>query len=192
MSAPTARRILAVGLALGAIALAGCGDDDGDDDGGGPRSADEWRQSVDGFCSDALQEATALPLPETLEQLGPDASQRAEILGNVRDSILTLGQPEGLTPEEVGGYVDELNADIDQLGQISEAVADGDPNPPQLDESAGEAASELGLEACPGLAQAIARTPLSADRQAPRRDLTGRRAGGPVIFSGPSRSSIGT
>ena len=150
--------LVAVGLAAAALLGAGCGNDDGDDT-AGPPGADEWRVSVDGFCSDAIQEATALPLPESLEQLAPDAAARAEIVGNLRDSIVGLGQPDGLGSDEVGGYVDELNADIEQLGQTAEAAAAADPNVPQLDESAGEAAAALGLEECRALAQAIARTP---------------------------------
>ena len=147
-------------LAAAALGIGGCGDDEGDET-GGPPSADEWRESVAGFCSDGYQEATALPLPEQLEQLGPDASARAEILANVRDSIVALGQPDGISSDDVGGYVDELNADIDQLPQIADDAAAGDPDAGQngLDESAGEAAAGLGLENCRTLAQVVARTP---------------------------------
>lgn len=147
-------------IAVTALGVGACGDDEGDET-GGPPSADEWRESVEGYCSDAYQEATALPLPEKLEQLGPDASARAEILGNVRDSIVALGQPDGISSDDVGGYVDELNADIQQLGQIASAAEAGDPDAgtAQLDESAGQAATGLGLEDCAALSQAIARTP---------------------------------
>lgn len=148
-------------LAAAALAVAGCGDDEGSDEPGAPPSGDEWRQSVDGYCSDAYQEATALPLPTGIDELGPDAAARAEIVGNVRDSIVAQGQPDDIDSDAVGGYVDELNADIEQLSQISEDAAAGNPDAGtnQLDESAGEAASGLGLENCQALAQAIARTP---------------------------------
>jgi len=160
VTGPIARGLLVAALAAAALGIGGCGDDEGDET-GGPPSADEWRESVAGFCSDGYQEATALPLPEQLEQLGPDASARAEILANVRDSIVALGQPDGISSDDVGGYVDELNADIDQLGQIASAAEAGDPDAgtTQLDESAGQAASELGLDDCAALSQAIARTP---------------------------------
>lgn len=160
MDGPATRRFLAAALAILAVALSACGDDESSD-AGGPLSADEWSERVQGFCSDGYQEATALPLPESVQQLEADAASRAEILANVRDSILTLGQPDGISSEEVGGYVDELNADIDQLAQIASAAEAGDPDAgtTQLDESAGQAASELGLDDCAALSQAIARTP---------------------------------
>ena len=92
MTGPIARGLLVAALAAAALGIGGCGDDEGDET-GGPPSADEWRESVAGFCSDGYQEATALPLPEQLEQLGPDASARAEILANVRDSIVAHETP---------------------------------------------------------------------------------------------------
>lgn len=160
MDGPATRRFLAAALAILAVALSACGDDESSD-AGGPLSADEWSERVQGFCSDGYQEATALPLPESVQQLEADAASRAEILANVRDSILTLGQPDGISSDDVGGYVDELNADIDQLAQISDAAKSGavDPSVAQLDESAGQAAGELGLDDCVALAEAVARTP---------------------------------
>ncbi len=148
-------------LVLAALAISGCGDGAGNGSSGGPLSADAWRQRVNGFCGDGYQEATALPLPQSAARVGPDATARAEILASVRDSVLTLGQPDGIDPDAVSGYVDELNADIDQLGAIADAAEAGDPNAghTQLDESAGQAAVDLGLDDCAALAQAIARTP---------------------------------
>lgn len=155
------RRGAAAALILASLLTVGCGDDEGDGSVGGPLSADAWRQRVNGFCADGYQEATALPLPQSAAQVGPDAVARAEILANVRDSVLTLGQPDGFDPEAVSGYIDELNADIDQLGEIAEAAEAGDPSagPTQLDGSMGVAAAELGLDDCAALAETIARTP---------------------------------
>lgn len=158
MNRPLLRRGAAATLVLATLIGAGCGDDEGDGSTGGPLSSDAWRQRVNGFCGDGYQEATALPLPEGAAQVGPDAIARAEILANVRDSILTLGQPDGIDPGAVSGYIDELNADIDELGEIADAAESG-AGQTQLDESAGEAATELGIDDCAALAQAIARTP---------------------------------
>lgn len=154
-------RGIAAALISATLIAAGCGDDEGDGSAGGPLSADSWRQRVNGFCADGYQEATALPLPQGADRIGPDAVARAEILANVRDGVLTLGQPDGIDPAAVSGYVDELNADIDQLGEIADGAEAGDPSAghTQLDESAGEAATALGLDDCAALAQAIARTP---------------------------------
>lgn len=140
---------------------AGCGEG-GDGSAGGPLGADEWRDRADQFCSDGIQEASALPLPGSVAELADDAEARAEIDSTVRDGILTLGQPDGISSDDVSAYVDDLGSDIDVLGRIADAAAAGDDVTElngQLDESAGQLADGLGLDACVGLANAIARTP---------------------------------
>ena len=147
-------------LALSGL-LGGCGGGEETGDPGAPLSADEWRERAQGFCSDAYQEATALPLPSSTSEVAVDADSRAEIIGNVRDGLLTLGQPDGISSDDVSAYVDALNADISQLGQVAEDARGGQINPDssQLDESAGQAAGTLGLDDCVALSEAIARTP---------------------------------
>ena len=156
----TPRRLAAASLAALALLAAGCGDDGGSTS-PGPLGADDWRDRVEQYCSDAYQEATALPLPGHVSQVAEDASARAEILATVRDGVLTLGQPDGIDSGDVSAYVDALNADIEQLGQIADAADDGTINPEaaQLDEAAGQAAGAIGLDNCAALSQAIARTP---------------------------------
>lgn len=161
MTRTLTRLLAATLLAVALIVASGCGDDS-EGDPGAPLSADEWRDRADQFCSDAYQEATALPLPGSIKEVAPDAAARADIVGNVRDGLLTLGQPDGISSEDVSAYVDDLNADIDQLGQISAAAEDGSLTPDlvaQLDESSGQLAAGLGLDTCASLSQAIARTP---------------------------------
>ncbi|MFN8151561.1 MAG: hypothetical protein U0R24_10620 [Solirubrobacterales bacterium] len=156
----TPSRLAAALLVAVALLAAGCGDDE-ESTAGAPLGADDWRARAEQYCSDAYQEATALPLPGKLSQVAQDASSRAEILATVRDGILTLGQPDGIDSDDVSAYVDALNADIAQLGQIADAAEDGTLTSElaQLDEAAGQAAATIELDNCAALSQAIARTP---------------------------------
>lgn len=125
-------------------------------------SDEEWVGRADGFCSDGIQEATALPLPSRRGDLAADAAQRAEIVTNVRDGLVTLGASDGIDEDAVTLYIGQLSADAQLLEKVSEAAsAGGDAQQlnAQLDESAGQAASSLGLADCATFASVIARTP---------------------------------
>jgi hypothetical protein len=148
-----------VALAL-LLTLAACGGDDEPEPPLRP-SLEQWQLRVDGYCSDGIQEAVALPLPTSTKQLPNDARGRAEILVTVRDAVLPLPRPEG-EEEKIDAWINELTADAELLNEIaSVAAADDDYLDliTSLDESAGQVAGELGLDDCAGLAQAIARTP---------------------------------
>lgn len=155
------RRLLAAVAALAlAASLAACGGDDGPTQAITP-SLEQWQVRVDGYCSDGVQEAVALPLPTSSKQIPDDARARADILVTVRDAVLPLPRPEG-EEERINAWLDELTADADLLNRIaSVAAADDDYLEliSKLDESSGELATELGLSDCATLAQAIARTP---------------------------------
>jgi hypothetical protein len=158
------RRLTAAALAATFILpLAACGGGDDDDQMTTfpPPSIEQWQARVDGFCSDGIQEAVALPLPRSTKELPDDARGRAEILVTVRDAVLPLPRPEG-TEDAVDAWLEELTADAELLNEIaSVAAADDDYLDliAELDESSAGPAAELGLDTCVTLAQAIARTP---------------------------------
>ena len=87
---PRPRALAAIALALIPVALAmgGCGGDEGMP--GGPTDPERWRAQVELMCSDGSQEAVALPLPQAPREIGADAEARAEIVTTVRDGILPL------------------------------------------------------------------------------------------------------
>lgn len=155
-------RAIAAALALfAALSLAACGGDDGEMTTFPAPSLEQWQVRVDGYCSDGIQEAVALPLPTSTKELPDDARGRADILVTVRDAVLPLPRPEG-EEETINAWLEELTADAQLLNEVaSVAAADGDYLDliAQVDESSGELAAELGLENCVTLAQAIARTP---------------------------------
>ena len=138
-------------MALGP--LAGCGDDEGSTT---ELDAETWAARADRFCTDGVQEATALPLPQKAKDVPADADARAAIVATVGDGIITLGSPEGVDAEALGIYIAELAADNAELTQAADSPAGG---PILIDESAGQAANELGLEGCAAFSNAIARTP---------------------------------
>ena len=144
-----------------AVGLAACGGDDETTPQLPPPSLAQWQGRVNAFCSDGIQEAIALPLPQTTEALGPDAQARAEILTTVRDAVLPLPQPPDQAGE-IDAWLAEIDADVKQLQQVAKAVVKGeDPLDlvGALDESAGQAALPLGLDQCAALSNTIARTP---------------------------------
>lgn len=138
----------------------GCGGES-DSTGGGTLGADAWRERAVGFCSDALQEATALPLPQSRRELAADASARAEIVATLRDGLVGLGQPTDVSADDLGAYVDDLDADVDALSDLARAAKSGagaEGSTP-IDESSGQLANRLELPECAALSNAIARTP---------------------------------
>jgi hypothetical protein len=153
--------ILAFALLLLAVPLAACGDEEGDvAEALPPPSLEQWQARVDGYCSDGIQEAVALPLPTNSRQLPNDARARAEILITVRDAVLPLARPEG-KQDTVDSWLDELTADAEQLSELAATAAAGGDflSLEPVDESAGAVALVLGLRECAALANAIARTP---------------------------------
>jgi hypothetical protein len=157
-------RAVAVLLALAfVLPLAACGGDDGEDQMTTfpAPSLEQWQVRVDGYCSDGIQEAVALPLPRSTEELPDDARGRAAILITVRDAVLPLPQPEG-EGDTIDAWLTELTADARLLNEVASVAEAGDDYLDligELDESSGELAGELGLDSCVTLAQAIARTP---------------------------------
>lgn len=153
-----------VALLAALLALSGCGLE-GDDEGGeavattaSPLEEEGWTARADRFCTDGTQEATALPLPTRSPEIAADTAARAEILATVRDGLLTLGRPDDVDEVDLNVFLAELDADIEQLsGPATATSADGLSM--ALDESAGQAANELGLPGCAALSNAIARTP---------------------------------
>lgn len=144
------------------IPLAACGgDDDGVADPLPPPSLEQWQVRVEQFCSDGIQNAVAIPLPQSTRDIPDDARARAEILVTTRDAVLPLARPEG-EGETIEAWLTELTDDARLLNEIaSVAAADDDYLDllAQVDESSAGPASELGLDNCVALAQAIARTP---------------------------------
>ena len=142
------------------LSLAACGDDEEVETLPGP-SLEQWQLRVDGYCSDGIQEAVALPLPTSTKEVPDDARGRAEILVTVRDAVLPLPRPDG-EEETINAWLNELTADAELLNEIATVAAADDDYLDlltELDESSGEVAGELGLDNCVALAQAIARTP---------------------------------
>lgn len=156
MSTVPWRGLGAIALLAAVLALPACGDDE--DAEAGQLSTEVWVARADRFCTDGTQEATALPLPGRPQQVAADAVARAEIVATARDGLLTLGRPEDIDGEDLDAYLAELGADMELLAQIAEGTESGGEYA-QLDESAGLAASELGLAGCAAFANAIARTP---------------------------------
>jgi hypothetical protein len=156
------RRLLAT-AALGAVlavGLAACGDDE-EVPTLPPPSLEQWQARVNGYCSDGVQEAVALPLPQTTRQVPEDAQARASILLDVHDAVLPLAQPPEQTTQ-INSWMGELDADAKLLKKIAVKAAAGLDYltlAGELDESSGVAANELGLDQCAALANAIARTP---------------------------------
>ena len=148
--------LLSVALAVG---LAACGGDD-EVPTLPPPSLEQWQARVNGYCSDGVQEAVALPLPQTTRQVPEDAQARASILLDVHDAVLPLAQP----PDEATNidlWMGEIQADSKLLQKIAVKAAAGLDYltlAGELDESSGEAANALGLDQCANLANAIART----------------------------------
>ncbi len=145
-------------LAL-ALTLAACGEDDS----GIPEPLDleAWQARAGQFCADGIQEATALPLPTTGAEVGPDARAMAEIVLTARDRMLTLAPPEG-EREAANDYLTQLSDDAELLLTVARRAERGaDYRTPlsQLDESAGQVAAELGLPDCAAFANSVARTP---------------------------------
>jgi len=157
------RRVLAttaLALLLG-IALAACGGDDEEVPTLPPPSLEQWQARVNGYCSDGIQEAVALPPPQTTRQVPEDSQARAAILIDVHDAVLPLAQPPDQATQ-IDLWLGELEADAKLLNKIAVKAASGLDYltlAGQVDESSGEAANELGLDQCAGLANAIARTP---------------------------------
>ncbi len=159
---PSRKWRLAALLAVAALAapLAACGDDE-EAPTLPPPSLEQWQARVNGYCSDGIQEAVALPLPTTTRDVPADARARAEILVTVYNAVIPLPPPEGKS-DFIDVWLEELSSDTDLLNEIARtAAADGDylTQLGELDESAGEAALTLGLDQCAALANAIARTP---------------------------------
>lgn len=155
-------RLAAVAATLAlAAGVAACGDDDGVETPTlPPPSLEQWQAKVNGYCSDGVQEAVALPLPTTTREVPADARARAEILVTVHDAVIPLPPPEG-KGDFVDVWLEELSSDTDLLNEIARtAAADEDylTLAGELDESAGQAALTLGLDQCAALANAIART----------------------------------
>ncbi len=126
-----------------------------------PPSLEQWQARVNGYCSDGIQEAVALPLPETTRQVPEDAQARAAILVDVHNAVLPLAQPPDQATE-IDVWMGEIAADAKLLNKIAVKAASGLDYltlAGQIDESSGEAANALGLDQCAGLANAIARTP---------------------------------
>ena len=149
--------LLSVALAVG---LAACGGDD-EVPTLPPPSLEQWQARVNGYCSDGIQEAVALPLPQTTRQVPADAQGRAAILLDVHDAVLPLAQPPDQATD-IDLWMGEIAADAKLLSKIAVKAASGRDYltlAGQLDESSGEAATGLGLDQCAGLANAIARTP---------------------------------
>lgn len=150
--------IIAALLAL-PLGLAACGDDEGREP--EPLDLEDWQARVSQLCSDGIQEATALPLPTTGAEVGPDARAMAEVVLTARDGILILATPEG-QEEAVAVYLSELSGDAELLLRVARKAERGeDYQTPlaRLDESAGQAALELALQDCAAFANAVARTP---------------------------------
>ena len=154
MSGPaTGPRLTVALLAIGAaMAFAGgCGEDDETTSG---LDADIWSASAEDACAAGSRDAIDLPLPSRKGEVAKDVEARAAILVSVRDELTALGTPEGIDGEALSAYLDQLELDIEKL----EAVGLTGVTQP-LDESAGQAALELGLDECAAFANAIARTP---------------------------------
>jgi hypothetical protein len=151
-------------LAALTLAVGACG---GEDEADGPTappaplSEAEFTAAADAACEAGAERATELPLPGSRREVEADAEAMGEIVRDVREQISALGAPEG-REAEVEAYLAELTEDIALLGEIRAAAAEGgDFREPlrRLDESAGQAASELGLDECAGFANVVARTP---------------------------------
>lgn len=155
------RRLAALALAAALVAVpAGCGDDE-EVPALPPPSLEQWQARVNGYCSDGIQEAVALPLPTTTRDVPADARARAEILVTVHDAVIPLPPPEGQS-DFIDVWLEEISSDIDLLNEIARtAAANGDylTQLGELDESSGQAALTLGLDQCAALANAIARVP---------------------------------
>jgi hypothetical protein len=160
MSEPSYRLRALGALAIGALALGGCGSG-GDDSETPDTDPDTWRAEATEACEAGTEEAVALPLPQSRRQVSADAEAMVDILITARDSIASLGAPEELETE-VDAYLGELDEDIAMLEQVvSEGPPErgGEEGATLLDESAGEAALALDLQACAAFSNAVARTP---------------------------------
>jgi len=156
------RRLLltAALAALLGTGLAACGDDE-EVPTLPPPSLDQWQARVNGYCSDGVQEAVALPPPQTTRQVPEDSQARAAILTDVHNAVLPLAQPPDQATQ-IDLWMGEIDADAKLLNRIAVKAASGQDYltlAGQIDESSGEAANALGLDQCAALANAIARTP---------------------------------
>jgi hypothetical protein len=148
-----------VAAAVIAAGLAACGDGD-EVPTLPPPSLEQWQARVNGYCSDGIQEAVALPPPETTRQVPQDSQARAAILIDVHNAVLPLAQPSG-SETAINTWMDEIEADAKLLNRIAVKAAAGLDYltlAGEIDASSADAANALGLDQCADLANAIART----------------------------------
>ncbi len=163
MNVRTRKLLLSIGLLVvvgAAIILITSGD--GGEAGAEAFTGETWAEQADGYCSDGLQEATALTPPSSARQVAADANARIAIVATVRDGIYTLGEPEDADQALAAVYVDQLNSDLDELAAIADAAKSGGDYQSLsagFDESSGQTADRLGLADCAAFSEAIARTP---------------------------------
>jgi len=127
----------------------------GGDDAGAAPNGESWTGLANAYCADGIQEASALTLPASADQVAADASDRIEIVAAVRDGVYTLGDPGDADPELVDAYLAALDDDLSALDEIRTAARKGEDYQSLLaafDESAGPIAAELGLDDCATLA----------------------------------------
>lgn len=150
--------MVAVAAAL-VLASSGCGGEE--EAPTGPLSESDWQERAGGLCRDGMQDAAALPVPGSVAELARDAAARAEIVAGLREGLTSLGEPDGVSPNDLDAYLDDLSADVDALNALSKAAGrGGDVRKAvrRIDESAGELATRLGQPDCAALSNAIART----------------------------------
>jgi hypothetical protein len=145
-------------LALGAF---GCGDDDDS----GALSETEFREQAGGRCETAEQQAVGVQPPGNPAQTARYAAAMRQVLVELRDGMAGLEPPSDLR-DPLDRYVTALNEDVAAMEVLEAAAEAGDQAriqrifSTQIDEDAGQlAVDELGLEACGGAANAVAKTP---------------------------------
>lgn len=150
--------ILALAVVL-IVRLIGSGDDA---DADAAPNGDDWAGLANAYCADGIQEASALTLPSSADEVAADASDRIQIVAAVRDGVYTLGTPDDVDPDQVDAYLASLDDDLTALDEIRSAARSGGDYQSLVagfNESSGQIASDLGLDDCASFAQSIARTP---------------------------------
>jgi hypothetical protein len=147
------RKTLAFAALAAALALAGCGGDDGG--GGEPLSQEDFVAQADAICEEYEAKLDALGTPQSQEDLAEFAEKSVPIAEEGQGKLAELTPPADLQ-EAYDEWLAQGDKAVDIVQRLEQAAQDNDQEEIQAiateaqaaDERSEELATQLGFEEC--------------------------------------------